>query len=226
MQGQPLEILAALIRHPGLVVTRDESQQQLWSGSTFVDHGLNAAMNRLRQALGDSADQPRYIETVTGLGYRFIAPVHDQDAEPVLVMPSAPASELPGPLPGAIQSTASRPWSKWMAAAGVLIGLSAGYLLAVRPPVNPGLPVLRFTVAPPNGYAMEAASSWQTFALSPDGSRLAWTWGIVGDRGSPRMLRFPSARGAELGPALHPSDNCTGSEQLSSLQTMSGQEPP
>ena len=91
LQGQPLQILAALIRKPGQVVTRDEFQQQLWTGSTFVDfeHGLNAAMNRLRQVLADSADQPRYIETVQGRGYRFIAAVQDPDAQPVLVMPSA-----------------------------------------------------------------------------------------------------------------------------------------
>jgi TolB-like protein len=81
LQGQPLQILTALIRKPGQVVTRDEFQQQLWKGSTFVDfdHGLHAAMNRLRQALGDSADQPRYIETLPGRGYRFVAPVQDTD---------------------------------------------------------------------------------------------------------------------------------------------------
>jgi TolB-like protein len=79
LQGQPLQILAALIRRPGQVITRDEFQQQLWKGSTFVDfdHGLNAAMNRLRQVLGDSADQPRYIETLPGRGYRFVAPIQD-----------------------------------------------------------------------------------------------------------------------------------------------------
>src|SRR5229473_5882650 len=81
LQGQPLQILAALIRQPGQVVTRDEFQQQLWKGSTFVDfdHGLHAAMNRLRQALGDSAGQPRYIETLPGRGYRFIATVQYTD---------------------------------------------------------------------------------------------------------------------------------------------------
>jgi TolB-like protein/Tfp pilus assembly protein PilF len=81
LHGQPLQILTALIRQPGQVVTRDEFQQQLWKGSTFVDfdHGLHAAMNRLRQALGDSADQPRYIETLPGRGYRFVAAVQDTD---------------------------------------------------------------------------------------------------------------------------------------------------
>src|SRR5713101_4218392 len=96
LQGQPLQILTALIRQPGQVVTRDEFQQQLWKGSTFVDfdHGLHAAMNRLRQALGDSADQPRYIETLPGRGYRFVALVQDLAAKPVLVMTPAAAQEV------------------------------------------------------------------------------------------------------------------------------------
>jgi len=87
LQGQPLQILAILLGEPGRVVSRDEFQQQLWKGSTFVDfdHGLNAAMNRLRQALGDSADQPRYVETLPGKGYRFVAPIQDVNPRPVLV---------------------------------------------------------------------------------------------------------------------------------------------
>jgi TolB-like protein len=93
LHGQPLQILTALIRQPGQVVTRGEFQQQLWTGSTFVDfdHGLNAAMNRLRQALGDSAEQPRYIETLPGRGYRFVASVQDTDQKmaEVKVAPAA-----------------------------------------------------------------------------------------------------------------------------------------
>src|SRR6476660_5331055 len=85
LEGQPLQILATLIRQPGRVVTRDEFQQQLWKGGTFVDfeHGLNAAMSRLRQVLGDSAGQPRYIETLAGRGYRFVAPVQETVPKPV-----------------------------------------------------------------------------------------------------------------------------------------------
>src|SRR5664280_2564461 len=87
LQGQPLQILTIFVRQPGQIVTRDEFQRELWTDSTFVDfeHGLNAAMNRLRQVLGDSADQPRYIETLPGRGYRFIATVQDTGANPVLV---------------------------------------------------------------------------------------------------------------------------------------------
>jgi Tol biopolymer transport system component/DNA-binding winged helix-turn-helix (wHTH) protein len=77
IQGQPLEILAVLLEHPGRLITRDELQKRLWPSDTFVDFetGLNAAVTRLREALGDSANKPRWIETVPRRGYRFIHPV-------------------------------------------------------------------------------------------------------------------------------------------------------
>jgi DNA-binding winged helix-turn-helix (wHTH) protein len=76
---QPLNLLIALLDRPGEVVTRDELRERLWPADTFVDfeHGLNAAVKRLRDALGDSADTPRFIETVPRRGYRFIAPVDE-----------------------------------------------------------------------------------------------------------------------------------------------------
>ena len=74
---QPLLLLRALVERPGGLVTRDELRHRLWPADTFVDceHGLNAAVKRLRDALRDSADAPRFIETVPRRGYRFIAPV-------------------------------------------------------------------------------------------------------------------------------------------------------
>jgi TolB-like protein/DNA-binding winged helix-turn-helix (wHTH) protein/Flp pilus assembly protein TadD len=77
LEGQPLAILQMLLDHPGGLVSREELQKKLWSGDTFVDfeHSLNAAVKRLRAALNDSADQPRYIETLARRGYRFVAPV-------------------------------------------------------------------------------------------------------------------------------------------------------
>ena len=79
LEGQPLAILQMLLDRPGELVTREELQKKLWPGDTFVDfeHSLNAAVKRLRAALNDSADQPRYIETLARRGYRFIAPVND-----------------------------------------------------------------------------------------------------------------------------------------------------
>ena len=77
LQGQPLEVLAMLLERPGQVVTREELQQKLWAGDTFVDfeHGLNKAISRVREALADEADNPRFIETLPRRGYRFIATV-------------------------------------------------------------------------------------------------------------------------------------------------------
>src|SRR5215467_11384400 len=77
LQDQPFQILRLLLQCPGQLVTRDELCAALWADSTFVDFdaGLNAAVRRLRDVLIDSADEPRYIETLPRHGYRFIAPV-------------------------------------------------------------------------------------------------------------------------------------------------------
>jgi DNA-binding winged helix-turn-helix (wHTH) protein/Tol biopolymer transport system component len=77
LQEQPFQILAHLLESPGEVVTREELRQRLWPADTFVDfdHSLNAAIRRLRDALGDSAENPRFVETVARRGYRFLAPV-------------------------------------------------------------------------------------------------------------------------------------------------------
>src|SRR5437016_10619039 len=85
LQGQPFEILAVLLERPGRVVTREELRRRLWPSDTFVDfeHGLNAAVNRLREALGDSSEEPRFIETVPRRGYRFIAQVDAPSASGV-----------------------------------------------------------------------------------------------------------------------------------------------
>jgi TolB-like protein/Tfp pilus assembly protein PilF len=82
MQQQPFQILVILLERPGEVVTREEIRQRLWSGDTFVDfeHGVNSAVARLRDALGDSADSPRYIETIPRRGYRFIGSVNGGQA--------------------------------------------------------------------------------------------------------------------------------------------------
>ena len=77
LPDQPFQVLKTLLDRPGELVTREELRQRLWSAETFVDfeHGLNAAVRRLRDALGDSADVPRFVETLPRRGYRFIAPV-------------------------------------------------------------------------------------------------------------------------------------------------------
>src|SRR5512146_1395851 len=77
LQEQPFQILQILLEHSGEVVTREELRQRVWPADTFVDfdHGLYNAIKRLREALGDSADNPRYIETLARRGYRFIGSV-------------------------------------------------------------------------------------------------------------------------------------------------------
>ncbi len=90
LQEQPFRVLAILLERPGEVVTREQLQARLWPADTYVgfDEGLNTAIRKLRVAFGDSADNPRFIETVSRRGYRFIAPV-----EPVLIAaPSPPAT--------------------------------------------------------------------------------------------------------------------------------------
>src|SRR5947207_15742475 len=84
LQEQPFQVLAMLLERPGETVTREELRNRLWTAETFVDfdHGVNKAVNRIRDALGDSATSPRFVETVARRGYRFIADVTVVDETP------------------------------------------------------------------------------------------------------------------------------------------------
>jgi DNA-binding winged helix-turn-helix (wHTH) protein/TolB-like protein len=106
LQALPCQLLAVLLERPGEIVTRDDLRERLWHADTFVDfeHGLNTAVKKLRQALGDSAEAPTFIETVARRGYRFIAPVEllpspelalTSAAPPAAVPPGAPAVPAP-----------------------------------------------------------------------------------------------------------------------------------
>src|SRR6202795_850825 len=83
LQEQPFRVLSLLVERSGGVVTREELRQNLWPADTFVDfdHSLNTAVNKLREALGDSASSPRYVETLARRGYRFLAPVQPAEAK-------------------------------------------------------------------------------------------------------------------------------------------------
>ena len=85
LQEQPFQVLAMLLERPGEIVTREALRNRLWTAETFVDfdHGVNKAVNRIRDALGDSATSPRFVETVARRGYRFIADVKVVEATPV-----------------------------------------------------------------------------------------------------------------------------------------------
>jgi TolB-like protein/DNA-binding winged helix-turn-helix (wHTH) protein/Flp pilus assembly protein TadD len=101
LQGQPLQVLATLLKRAGDLVTREQLREQIWPSDTFVDfdHSLHNAIARLREVLGDSAEAPRYIETLHRRGYRFIAPVQgaevQADSVPVRTEPSGETGAKP-----------------------------------------------------------------------------------------------------------------------------------
>jgi TolB-like protein/DNA-binding winged helix-turn-helix (wHTH) protein/Tfp pilus assembly protein PilF len=117
LQEQPLLVLQALLESPGDVVTQEELQKRIWPADTFVDfdHGLHAAVNRLRVALNDSAERPRYVETVARRGYRFIGHV---DSPPIRQSPA------PDPAPSPLPKSRPRVWNSWT-------GVLAGFAIAV-----------------------------------------------------------------------------------------------
>ena len=95
LQDQPLQILDELVKHPGEVVSREQLIARLWpTGVVEFDTGLNSAMRKLRIALGDDAETPRYIETLPRKGYRFIGRIED-DAHPLSGIPTLPAQYVP-----------------------------------------------------------------------------------------------------------------------------------
>ena len=102
LNAQPFQVLCLLLERPGELLTREEISRELWSDGTFVDyeHGVNSAINRIREALGDTANSPRFVETLPRRGYRFVAPVERIGAEE-----SSPRveSELRAPSPGAAE---------------------------------------------------------------------------------------------------------------------------
>jgi DNA-binding winged helix-turn-helix (wHTH) protein len=106
LHAQPFQILLLLIDRPGELLTREQISQELWPDGTFVDyeHGVNSAVNRLREALGDSAGNPRFVETLARRGYRFVAPVERINGDvtsPSLAgeLQAAVANEVPSPGP-------------------------------------------------------------------------------------------------------------------------------
>lgn len=163
---QPLQLLALLLERPGEIVTRDELRQRLWASDVFVDfdHGLNKSIQKLRDALGDSATSPRYIQTIPRVGYRFIAPVRNGtrplELEPELEIPrKAPEPAVP----------AARPQNgrKWLlaAAACAVIAIAGA---AVHSFFHQHPAVLQYT------QLTDFTDSASFPALSPDGHILAF----------------------------------------------------
>lgn len=171
---QPLQLLSILIESPGEIVTREQLRQRLWPSDVFIDfdHGLNKSIQKLRDALSDSADSPRYIETIPRVGYRFIAPVTSstrsrQPQSAIEITQPPPLAPLPPPS----ADTARNPATRWplLAAGGLAIAaaLSIAAYLSFR--AHPA--VVQYT------QLTDFTDSATTPALSPDGHILAFIRG-------------------------------------------------
>lgn len=211
LQDQPFRVLALLLLRPGELVSREEFQRALWPGDTFVefDEGLNKAIQKLRQALDDTPDNPRFIETLPRKGYRFIAPVVRTASE------ASAAKAQPTPVDGnAVSSPAVRSvkrrgtevlaWVLFGVVSAALVVLAGVYLQVLRPSSRTTLKTVPLTSYP----------GWQmTPAFSPDGKQVAFAWGgekgeilhiyvKLADAGTP--LRLTSSPTDEYAPAWSP----------------------
>jgi DNA-binding winged helix-turn-helix (wHTH) protein len=201
LTGQPFQVLAILLERPGEVVTREEMQKRLWP-DTFVDvdHNLNTAINKIREVLGDSAESPRFVETLPRRGYRFIGelkppvpPVKELVAEPVVTVEP------------------DRGWrsrQQWLKiAAGALVIAVVALATAVayrwhrpqRPQGQEALTAVPFT-------ALSGQETAPTF--SPDGSRIAFAWNGDPAPGTKGFDLYVKAIGSEtlLRLTRHPSE--------------------
>jgi TolB-like protein/DNA-binding winged helix-turn-helix (wHTH) protein len=123
LQEQPFRVLAMLLERPGELITREELQARVWPADTFVgfDEGINTAIRKLRVAFGDSADNPRFIETIPRRGYRFVAPVQDAIAEPTQLSENIVITDEPADLARSRPSSIKRS----------VVALSAAALLVI-----------------------------------------------------------------------------------------------
>jgi Tol biopolymer transport system component/DNA-binding winged helix-turn-helix (wHTH) protein len=207
LQDQPCQVLVCLLQRPGEIVTREELRRRLWPGETIVgfDEGLNSAIRRLRFALGDSADHPRFIETFPRRGYRFIGKIENGEtgygvdgggrveaAAPVPV--AAPATTAALEAAASLRATATRPRRRWLAfAAAALLAGAAAWI---------GLDRLENRIAPgrgPGGAPLDAKLTQLTSAagpernpsLSPDGSQVVY---VAEDGGDEDLFLQPIER--------------------------------
>jgi DNA-binding winged helix-turn-helix (wHTH) protein/Tol biopolymer transport system component len=162
---QPLQVLAVLLERPGEILTRDELRQRLWPSDVFVDfdHGLNKSIQKLRDALGDSATSPRYIETIPRVGYRFIAPVRNgaRPLEPEVAM----KIDRPAPTPAVAGKQRARWWIPLLGVFAVCAVLAV-YLYSPHHPA-----VIKYT------QLTDFTDSASTPAISLDGHILAFIRG-------------------------------------------------
>ncbi|MDQ2777176.1 MAG: winged helix-turn-helix domain-containing protein [Acidobacteriota bacterium] len=182
LQEQPLQVLILLLERAGQVVAREELQKRLWPQNTYVDfdNAINSAIRKLREALGDSAENPRFVETLARRGYRFIAPVKTSE-------PPQPGS-VPAVSPPSLAAKRKFGWV-WVAAFALLIALGIGlrYSRSDRsgaPGDTPSAPV------PLTSYP--GFQEYPTF--SPEGARVAFAWDEPGKRPSNIYVKLLSAQ--------------------------------
>ena len=192
LSGQPFQILLILLAYPGEVVTSEQLREQIWNEGTFVDfeHGLHAAVNKLRRGLGDSAENPRYIETVAGRGYRFIGTLQGGPAPTTIAPCVTDSSERPSQA-----SEKSRPsprsWSRrrWLGAAAQLL-LSGVCVWAVRhvwqAPTDDRVFSLEINSAVGSEFTVGTQAAG--ISLSPDGKTAAY---VATDQGKAALWVRP-----------------------------------
>src|SRR5262245_54075185 len=199
LQEQPFQVLAALLEQPGEVVSREELIGRLWPDGTIVDfdRGLNAAVTRLRQALSDTPDTPRYVETVARRGYRFIGAVENGRESQAATSASAPPPSL----------TRNRP-KLWLAAVASVVVLVGGIVTLgalnrnQRHELGASLKTAPLTAA--TGVEMNPS-------FSPEGAQIVYEWERDGRRhiyvkvvGSGDPVLLTPGEGAEYGPVWSP----------------------
>jgi len=181
LTDQAFLVLAILLEQPGELVTREEIQKELWPSDTFVDfdHGLNNAVNRLREALGDSAENPQFVETLPRRGYRFLAtvkwrPLRKEPAESTQMIQSARIA-------GHEASLLFRKPLFW-----IVTSVAVAFLIAVKSANTPLPPASRSYVLPPEGATFNLVNDdGGSVVLSPNGRKLAFV--AVGSTGPARI---------------------------------------
>jgi serine/threonine-protein kinase len=184
LQEQPFQILRILLESPGEVVSREEIRKRLWPDETVAefDHRINAALRRLRDALRDSVDNPRYIKTVARQGYRFIGDVeiadHPAPAAPVVVIPENGLTNRPveeGPPDRSLRRSPRIIVPALLAAIILIVGAGAWYYKwAMRPLAVPLQPLMRLDVNLGNELSPRSDRGGANAILSPDGTRLVY----------------------------------------------------
>ena len=220
LQEQPFRLLVILLENAGEVVTRDDLRHRIWRDDTFVDFdsSLRVAVGKLREALGDDAENPRYVETIPKRGYRFLAPeIYPEVAHGNGELGASPSSaETAAPDDGRIgvPLVHGSNWSRrWMLTSVLLLIVVAGIAIAFRtfrqqrPQQQAALAAVPFTAFP--GVATSPA-------FSPDGSRIAFAWNgdpaqgtngfdlYVKGLGSETLLRLTQHPSESISPAWSP----------------------